>query len=100
MMSFWHHIPTGIVKLFILHYLQMSKVEEMATVRMDINVNYTQLLAENDRFTKLLSDIISNPPEITIFWSDPEEDMKLLLEQLEDFANFTMSGFGDQQITS
>ena len=93
-------MPTRIVKLFILRFLQMSKVEEMATVRMDINVNYTQLLAENDRFTKLLSDIISNPPEITMFWSDPEEDMKVLLEQLEDFANFTMSGFGDQQITS
>ncbi|MEW8548300.1 MAG: hypothetical protein AB2693_32755 [Candidatus Thiodiazotropha sp.] len=78
----------------------MNKVEEMATVEMDIQVNFTQLLAENDRFTRLMTDIINNPPEITMFWADPEEDMRLLLEQLEDFANFTMLGFGDQQITS
>ena len=82
--------------------LQMSKIETMAAegLQKEDYVNITQYTAENERFSKLLESILTNPPNITVFWANPNDDMSWLIKQLEDFANFTTSGFGDQQITT
>ena len=80
----------------------MSKIETMAAegLQKEDYVNITQYTAESERFSKLLEDILTDPPNITVFWTTPDDDMSWLLRQLEDFANFTTSGFSDQQITS
>ena len=78
----------------------MSRLEDMTTLGSDLGVNVTMVVVENERFSKLIEDLIMNPPNFTVFWSDPEGDMELLLAQLSDFANFTADGFGEQQLAS
>ena len=76
----------------------MSRLEGMTTLGSALGVNVTMVVVENERFSKLIEDLIINPPNFTVFWSDPEGDMELLLAQLSDFANYTADGFGEQQL--
>ena len=78
----------------------MSRLEDLTTLGPDLGINVTMVVVENERFSKLIEDLIMNPPNFTVFWSDPEGDMELLLAQLSDFANYTADGFGEQQLAS
>ena len=86
--------------VYICITLQLSILVNMTDARSDLHVNITLLVSENERFTKLIEDIIRNPPNITVFWSDPEEDMKLLLDQLKEFSDYTAAGFGENQLAT